>query len=955
VTCIAHLKVNASTSEIDSAHMEPPKFAQPISGCQCVEASPAMFSIVVEGKPPPQVMWFREGHQIAHSNDFQITQDGNCHTLLIKKCVPEDSGIFTCRVMNPSGVAECSAELFVQDSHHVAKAQIGLRQGGQPQQVPAGLTVKKPPPQAPHIIKAPSPLRDVIAGNTTKIVVQIASYPAPRFTWFMNGRQIKPSQRFKVSYEQGIITLVIFNVQPQDSGDYMLRAQNELGDCTWKTTLNIKSSSKVVQLPQGTQEISIHTRQTQQTLMQQQHVTIADVAPTFSAPLPPETTVNERSTARLEANIDATPAPRITWHVNGQEVKPSIKYTISVEGKRSTLLIKNITNQDTGVYTCRAVSGLGEAITSTTLYVIRKEASVGPEIPKFMLPLQNCEAYDGEEVILTCTVTGRPKPEVHWYHNDKNIDKSEDFVISYQADNGKCDCVIVECLPDDQGTFKCIATNEAGQAVTQGSLKVKPAMAGRRQMVQPEFIMPEIVAVAQAAPVENRNLKITTRQEVVVDGEARLETETVRKTEVKTIKKIVKKVSGEPPRFSKPIQPQVVKDGENATFVAQVSGAPLPTIVWLKDKKEFTGTDHLRMTYDVNTNTCTLTIVNARESDIGVYSCRASNAAGRATCTANVVVVPPEAEVTVTEKTVSVKKEKVTVVGEQETRTIETSPQFITQLLPQITANEGTNVSLDCEVSADPQAEVTWYYNGMPVSPTANREILYEPLTGRCSLTIVRSTVQDSGDYICHAVNRLGTIQTRTTVTIRSFQGAPIRVQAQPHPAPSHPPPVYEAVVAEVVRGVQSRPDIAPNVAPAPLTEPCAVISTFPPAYLEVGKEKEAPRFIMPLRDLSVNDGDGAIFRAMYRGQPKPRISWFFNSQPITQSADFTVTIDVNKGESILTIKEVFPDDEGEYMCKAENTFGAAVTHCHLFVSLPSSSDDEYDKLVSQAQSLINI
>ena len=43
--------------------------------------------------------------------------------------------------------------------------------------------------------------------------------------------------------------------------------------------------------------------------------------------------------------------------------------------------------------------------------------------------------------------------------------------------------------------------------------------------------------------------------------------------------------------------------------------------------------------YDIQTNTCKLVMANASEADVGVYSCRASNPAGRATCTANVVVV----------------------------------------------------------------------------------------------------------------------------------------------------------------------------------------------------------------------------------------------------------------------------------------------------------------------------
>lgn len=112
------------------------------------------------------------------------------------------------------------------------------------------------------------------------------------------------------------------------------------------------------------------------------------------------------------------------------------------------------------------------------------------------------------------------------------------------------------------------------------------------------------------------------------------------------------------------------------------------------------------------------------------------------------------------------------------------------------------------------------------------------------------------------------------------------------------------------------------EVPPAPMTEPCAVIS----------KEPEAPRFTLPLRDQQVNDGDKAIFKVFFRGTPSPTVTWFFNSQPIKPSRDFQIHVDVKRGESSLVIVEVFPEDEGEYMCKAENTMGAAVTHCHLFV-----------------------
>lgn len=61
-------------------------------------------------------------------------------------------------------------------------------------------------------------------------------------------------------------------------------------------------------------------------------------------------------------------------------------------------------------------------------------------------------------------------------------------------------------------------------------------------------------------------------------------------------------------------------------------------------------------------------------------------------------------------------------------------------------------------------------------------------------------------------------------------------------------------------------------------------------------------------------------------------MTWYFNGQLIESSPDFRISEDPKRGESVMTIVELFPDDEGEYMCKVENPLGTAVTHCHLFV-----------------------
>ncbi len=75
---------------------------------------------------------------------------------------------------------------------------------------------------------------------------------------------------------------------------------------------------------------------------------------------------------------------------------------------------------------------------------------------------------------------------------------------------------------------------------------------------------------------------------------------------------------------------------------------------------------------------------------------------------------------------------------------------------------------LDCEVAAEPTADVSWYINGQQATTTTHIQMSYDSTTGNVKLVIMRATVQDSGEYICHAVNKLGTVQTRTVVTITS-------------------------------------------------------------------------------------------------------------------------------------------------------------------------------------------
>lgn len=188
--------------------------------------------------------------------------------------------------------------------------------------------------------------------------------------------------------------------------------------------------------------------------------------------------------------------------------------------------------------------------------------------PKFVVTLQNTQGMDGKEVVFNCVVKGNPMPDIFWFHNDKNIDKNEDFVINYDRSNGKIELVIVDCLPEDAGVFKCVARNPSGQDVTQATLGVTPV---REEMMDADVI-PQTQTVPQQ-PASKAKLIIQKGEKEIIRSAVESEVDrTLHQKDVKVIKRIVKKQSGQPPKFTKPIQPQVVKEGEAAVFTAVVSG-----------------------------------------------------------------------------------------------------------------------------------------------------------------------------------------------------------------------------------------------------------------------------------------------------------------------------------------------------------------------------------------------
>lgn len=99
--------------------------------------------------------------------------------------------------------------------------------------------------------------------------------------------------------------------------------------------------------------------------------------------------------------------------------------------------------------------------------------------PEIVRRLVSQDAFENETVTFTCTVQNadninEDEPySIAWFFADKQIEgNNEKYSIDENAKTGICLLTIRNILPDDEGAYRCVATNKYGSSVTTGFLAV---------------------------------------------------------------------------------------------------------------------------------------------------------------------------------------------------------------------------------------------------------------------------------------------------------------------------------------------------------------------------------------------------------------------------------------------------------------------------------------------------
>ena len=98
--------------------------------------------------------------------------------------------------------------------------------------------------------------------------------------------------------------------------------------------------------------------------------------------------------------------------------------------------------------------------------------SIG-EAPKFVKSLEDQTVSEGSMITFKCIIRSNPVPNIQWFHNNRRIRQSKNFLMEYESETGFTSLTVKQIYKDDIGVFKCVADNKYGRCESSAKLNVE--------------------------------------------------------------------------------------------------------------------------------------------------------------------------------------------------------------------------------------------------------------------------------------------------------------------------------------------------------------------------------------------------------------------------------------------------------------------------------------------------
>ncbi|XP_075566404.1 striated muscle preferentially expressed protein kinase [Pelecanus crispus] len=238
----------------------------------------------------------------------------------------------------------------------------------------------------------------------------------------------------------------------------------------------------------------------------------------------------------------------------------------------------------------------------------------------------------------------------------------------------------------------------------------------------------------------------------------------------------------------------------------------------------------------------------------------------------------------------------------------------------------GAEVLLKCIVTANPQPEVSWRKDGVPLRSSTTRPIKAE---GERHTLLVRSArVADAGLYTVTAANEVGATCCSAILSVRPAPAVERHGSLAPPLGQASPITSDEEYLSPLEEFPEAgTPQHRPAMKLQPRAEHGAAHSSPESTF------KAAPSFEVSLSDQSVLEGQDVSMSVRVRGEPKPIIYWLRNRQPVKYGRrHHAEEVEGARGLFTLHILAAERTDTGFYTCKAVNEYGTKQCEAKLEV-----------------------
>uniref|UniRef100_A0AAR2KHA9 Neural cell adhesion molecule L1-like protein n=1 Tax=Pygocentrus nattereri TaxID=42514 RepID=A0AAR2KHA9_PYGNA len=251
---------------------------------------------------------------------------------------------------------------------------------------------------------------NLVTGEELELECISEGFPTPKIEWTKLGEKLPKRSNIK-NYGK---LLTISKVTEEDSGKYMCKAKNSVGETVHYFHVEVEEPPRWIEEPVRTQVVTIG------------------------------------SDVHIKCHAAGKPPPAITWLRDGKPLHGEWTPTQTL-------------SNDTGVYQCEASNTHGTVLATANVMVMNH--------PPLILTRDYLEyaTVRGKSVTMDCRVFGSPPATVHWRREDPEGSVEEERFSIHE--NGSLQIHTAEV--EDMGKYMCYATNSQGTASISAELYVK--------------------------------------------------------------------------------------------------------------------------------------------------------------------------------------------------------------------------------------------------------------------------------------------------------------------------------------------------------------------------------------------------------------------------------------------------------------------------------------------------